>query len=111
MDIAVAARRVRQFAAEAGGPAAVKSNTLLSSAIAWQLLIIGEAAKRVSQTVRDEYPGVPWQEMARLRDRIAHGYDSIDWDLVWNVVHNELPAATVQIERILSAGGLSIPRN
>lgn len=55
--------------------------------------IIGEAAKNVPQAVRERYPDIPWSDMARMRDKVAHGYWGIDYEIVWRVVQEELPAA------------------
>lgn len=53
--------------------------------------IIGEAAKNVPQAVRERYPDIPWSDMARMRDKVAHGYWGIDYEIVWRVVQEELP--------------------
>lgn len=56
-----------------------------------QIEIIGEACKRLSKSFTDAHPGVPWSEMSRMRDRLTHGYDDIDFGIVWSVVTVELP--------------------
>jgi len=38
--------------------------------------------------LREKYPDVPWQEMAGMRDRIIHGYDTVDYKIVWDTVRN-----------------------
>ena len=50
------------------------------------LEIIGEATKRLPMSVREQYPGIPWTGMSGMRDRIIHGYDTVDLQIVWDVV-------------------------
>jgi len=56
------------------------------------LEIMGEAAARVSPGARDEHPAVPWSEIVGLRNRLIHGYDSVDMDVVWSIIESDLPA-------------------
>jgi uncharacterized protein with HEPN domain len=53
---------------------------------------LGEAAKRVDEQTRSLAPDTPWREITGFRDVLAHDYLEVDLDLVWNVVHSELPA-------------------
>ena len=55
------------------------------------LEIIGEASKRLPDDLRVRYPKIPWKGMAGMRDRIIHGYDNVDYQIVWEVVKRELP--------------------
>ncbi|MCB9430541.1 MAG: DUF86 domain-containing protein [Ardenticatenaceae bacterium] len=71
-------------------------------AVTRALEIIGEATKRLPAHLRDEYPEVPWREMAGMRDRIIHGYDAIDLGIVWNTVSRRIPVVKIQIEQILA---------
>lgn len=63
------------------------------------LEVIGEAARRTPDEVRSEYPGVPWAQMAGLRNRLAHEYDSVDMLAVWLTVTRDLPAVLAQLGR------------
>lgn len=66
------------------------------------LEIIGEATKNLSVEFRDLHPDVDWRSMAGMRDRLIHGYMSVDYELVWDVVVNHIPDLHDEIQRILS---------
>jgi uncharacterized protein with HEPN domain len=58
-----------------------------------QLEILGEAAKRVSQDVRDAHSDGPWRQTAGLRDVLIHQYMGVDLSTVWEVADGRIPAA------------------
>jgi uncharacterized protein with HEPN domain len=74
---------------------------MVQDAVVRNLEIVGEAAKRVSPDLRKRAPGVPWREMAGMRDKLVHDYFGVDLDLVWDVVATELPAARSRILLLL----------
>lgn len=69
------------------------------------LEIVGEATKRLPASIRTQYPEVPWKDMAGMRDRIIHGYDNVDLQIVWSVVKNEIPRIKPVIRQILQDYG------
>ncbi|MGD2207666.1 MAG: DUF86 domain-containing protein [Anaerolineae bacterium] len=71
-------------------------------AVVRALEIIGEATKRLPMSVREQYPEVPWKGMAGMRDRIIHGYDTVDLQIVWDVVKKDIPEIKPQIQQILT---------
>jgi uncharacterized protein with HEPN domain len=71
------------------------------------LEIVGEAVKRLPDELRNKHPEIPWRQIAGMRDRLSHGYDSVDYDLLYNAARDEVPqllAATRAILRALDAG-------
>jgi uncharacterized protein with HEPN domain len=55
------------------------------------LEIVGEAANKVPQTTRDLYPEIPWSAAIAIRNRLIHGYEDVDLDIVWQTVNEDLP--------------------
>lgn len=74
----------------------------INFAIVRALEIIGEAAKRLPDELRQGYPDIPWKGMAGMRDRIIHGYDNVDLQIVWDVVIRDIPEIKPKIETILA---------
>ena len=70
-------------------------------AVTRALEVIGEAAKRIPQAIRDNYPQIPWRGMAGMRDKISHDYFGVDVEVVWRTVQDELPALQTSISVIL----------
>ena len=68
------------------------ADRLLSLALVRLLEIVGEAAARVSPEGRTRHPAIPWSEVVSLRNRLIHGYDSVDFDVLWRIVEGDLPA-------------------
>lgn len=70
-------------------------------AVAMNLLVIGESAARLPASVRDWEAEIDWRAAIDLRNRIAHGYSSISFTIVWSIVVVELPGLRAAIERII----------
>lgn len=71
------------------------------NAVVRSLEVLGEAAKRIPEHLRDQDPHVPWQHMARMRDKLVHEYFGVDLSIVWAVIRDELPPLRTRIERLL----------
>ena len=72
-----------------------------SSAVLRKLEIIGEAVKHIPNEIRDEYPQIPWKSVAGLKDKLIHGYFTVDYKLVWGVIENRLPELKLIIIQII----------
>ena len=100
-DVLLAAERACEFAAEVPGRREFGENELVKSAVLHQLMVMGEATKRLSNSYRDEHPDIPWRHMARMRDRLIHHYDGVDFDITWETVMVDLPEVIAQIRPLL----------
>ena len=65
--------------------------------------IIGEASKNVSDTIKKQYPKIPWHEMYYLRNRVMHEYFGVDYEIIWDVAKNHLQENSLQIDKILKS--------
>ena len=74
---------------------------VLQLALRQVIQIIGEAANRVSKEGQTRYPDIPWREAIAARNRIVHGYDSVDYDIIWRILTEEFPALITALERAL----------
>lgn len=70
-------------------------------AVVWNLTILGEAARHVPEDVTDANTEIPWQQIRGTRNRVVHGYDQIDFEIVWEVVQQELSPLIPVLDRIL----------
>ncbi len=70
------------------------------NAVIRSLEIMGEAAKRVPDHVKEKYPDIPWKRMAGMRDKLIHEYSGVDLEIVWTVVKEELPPIKPFIEKL-----------
>ena len=71
-------------------------------AVLYEIVVIGEAARRLSEEARTAHPEVPWREIIGMRSIITHGYDQIDDDELWQVIERDLPDLMVKLEKILA---------
>ncbi len=64
--------------------------------------IIGEAAKNVSDDLKQRYPEIPWQEMYILRNRVSHEYFGVDYEIIWRIINHYLPSNLIDIQKIIA---------
>lgn len=72
----------------------------MRDALLWNLTVVGEATGQLSADLRDAHPEVPWSQPVRLRNRIVHGYWSVDLDVIHEVALHDLPDFTAQVASI-----------
>jgi len=79
------------------------SDRLLNLALVRLLEIIGEAANRIPEEEQARHPEIPWPQIVSLRNRLIHGYDSVDFDILWQFVIEDLPPLITSLETIVSS--------
>jgi len=83
----------------------LESDRVLNLALVRLLEIVGEAAGRVSEENRALHPEIPWPQIVGLRNRLIHGYDAVDYDILWQIITDDLPPLVKALEAILSPEG------
>lgn len=63
--------------------------------------IVGEAAARVSRGTQDKHSEIAWPEIIGLRNRLIHGYDAVDLDILWNIIKIDIPDLESSLNKIL----------
>jgi uncharacterized protein with HEPN domain len=76
-------------------------NEILKRACSRSLEIIGEAVKNLSPDFKKRYKEIEWKKIAGLRDKMIHGYFGVNWDIVWDVIRNQIPKLKEQVGNIL----------
>ena len=90
LDIDRTARLILRFVEEVDADS-FRGDLLTQSAVLHQMTILGEAVKWLSATFRAQHPHIAWSDVARMRDRLIHGYDTVDLDIVWDTATEDIP--------------------
>lgn len=90
LDLARAARLVVEFKAGMD-KAAFLDDLKTQSSVLHQLMVMGEAVKRLSTGFRDRHADIPWTLIAGMRDNLIHGYDIVDLEEVWRTADRDVP--------------------
>ena len=101
-DMLGAARKVISYA-QATTRETLPAVPMRLDAVLYEIVVMGEAARRLSQAIRAIHPEVPWRDIIGMRSVVTHGYDQIDDDELWQVIENDLPELIRKIEAILAA--------
>jgi uncharacterized protein with HEPN domain len=88
-DIRDAVEKILRYTS--GGRDEFFADSLLQDAVIRNLEVMGEAVRKVSTETREAHPEVPWRQIAATRDRVIHGYFTVDLEIVWEIVETELP--------------------
>jgi uncharacterized protein with HEPN domain len=66
-------------------------NHLIQDGVIRQIEIIGEAAKRLSNGIKEKYKDIPWKDIVGMRNKLIHDYFGVDIDAVWETVKKDIP--------------------
>ncbi|MEN6625855.1 MAG: DUF86 domain-containing protein [Candidatus Sumerlaeia bacterium] len=96
-----AIERIQAYAANLDLPT-FQSDTRTMQAIAWNFMIIGEAARHIPLEIERSNPEVPWRDMRDMRNMIVHGYDSISPEIMFDTIRNDIPQLVPMLHAILA---------
>ena len=71
--------------------------------VAYNLMIVGEAASKLSEETRAKYPTIPWSEIKGMRNQIVHGYAETERDTLWETATIDIPALIAALETPLGS--------
>ena len=74
----------------------------LNLALVRLLEIIGEAATRIPKAEQARYTDISWPEIVSLRNRLIHGYDTVDFDILWQIMNQDLPGLIKALRKALT---------
>jgi uncharacterized protein with HEPN domain len=100
LDILRAARMVVEFKGTADKETFIR-DLKTQSAVLHQLILLGEAVKRLSEEFRVRNPHIPWRAIAGIRDKVIHEYDAVDLDEVWRTVSVDIPRLITLVEPLV----------
>lgn len=100
LDILIAARKALKFV-EGIDRNEFEENELIQNAVMRPLEFIGEASAKISKEFRKAHPEIPWREMVGIRNRLVHEYFRINFGVVWDTIHKDLPKLIEIIEPLV----------
>ena len=99
-DILQSARAVQDFTRGASLDHYLQTR-LLRRGVERELEIIGEAARRLSDTFREGHPEIPWRQVIGLRNFLSHVYDAVEDERVWRIATEDVPTLLAQIQQLV----------
>ena len=77
-----------------------KQTDMVIDAVLRNLEVIGEAARNIPETLRQQYPHIPWPRIVGLRNVVIHAYFNVDLDIIWQIIQVNLPAVKEDIMKM-----------
>lgn len=105
-DIVEAAEHIAAFI-EGSDFEAFRESEMMRSAVVQKLAIIGEAAARLPEALKNAHAEVPWARIVAFRNILIHAYFGIDWEEVWRAAKNRCPIVREQVFAIITASDIS----
>ena len=106
-DPSVRLRHMREYARKAldltGGRARedLDKDEVLRLALTHLVELVGEAASQMPAEQRNRHVGIPWAKVVGMRNRLIHGYDLVDYEILWDTIRHDLPGLVEDLDRIL----------
>jgi uncharacterized protein with HEPN domain len=77
------------------------TNRQLNLALTHLVELIGEAASQIPRNVQARYRNIPWPKVVSMRNRLIHGYDFVDYAILWTTINTDLPPLITELEKIV----------
>jgi uncharacterized protein with HEPN domain len=100
LDVLIAARKVLRYVEDISWDL-FKNDDRTQDAVARNLQIIGEAARKISEEFQREHPEIPWEEIRGMRNRLVHEYSRINLEKIWETVRDDIPVLIHRIEPLV----------
>ncbi len=104
LDLRIAAKRIIDFVGEQDF-ASFSKDLKTQSAVTLQILILGEATKRLSSEFRSRHPEIPWSDIMQMRDKLIHHYEKMDLVLIWQTATMDVPNLLEFVEQLIPKEG------
>jgi uncharacterized protein with HEPN domain len=98
-DMLDAIHQIEKYAIE--GKNKFTENELIQTWMIHHLLIIEEAASKMSEETRQSYPDIPWLGTIDVRNIISHEYFRVNLNIIWRIITNDWPSLKRQVQNIL----------
>ena len=99
-DMVNNAEKAQEFVAGMSGDEFLEDEKTVFAVIR-ALEILGEAAKKIPAEIRDNYPSIPWREIAGMRDKLVHDYFGVNLQLIWKTVQEDLPELLPRLREVV----------
>ncbi|MBI5080230.1 MAG: DUF86 domain-containing protein [Chloroflexi bacterium] len=109
-DIKTACQKVLRYTSEMSYEQFINDEKTYD-AVVRNLEVIGEAAKKVPDEVRERYPDIEWKKISGFRDIAIHEYYNMDEEILWDVVKNRIPELLEQVTEILTKADKEEPED
>lgn len=100
-----AIERIERYTAGMDGAGFLNSE-LIQDAVIRNIEIIGEASNNIQRCAPEfaaQHDNIPWQVMYTMRNRVSHGYDKVDLEIVWKTVRGDLPGLYGQVQTVAAS--------
>lgn len=100
-DIIHAAEKIERFTDGMSFEAFVDDEKTVD-AVLRNFEVMGEATKNLPESFQEQYDHVPWTEMAGMRDRLVHGYATVDLEIMWTTIERDIPEILPDVRSVMA---------